>query len=90
MPPAIPQVAADAPALARSFAQDARLVGTVSVAHFARHLFPLALPSPFPLLREALGATCDRLLFAAAAAVMLVTIATVIQVRRRAVLAGRA
>jgi MFS transporter, FSR family, fosmidomycin resistance protein len=114
-------VAARETAPAGSFARDVRLVGTVSVAHFASHLFQLALPSLFPILREALGVPYaalgavmtvfyitsgsavmplgfgwlldrgePRLFFAAVAAVMLVTIATVIQVRRRAVIAARA
>lgn len=39
---------------ARSLGADARLVGTVSAAHFVSHLFQLALPALFPLLREAL------------------------------------
>jgi hypothetical protein len=48
---------------ARSFGQDARLVGTVSLAHFASHLFQLALPSLFPLLREALDVSYVALAF---------------------------
>jgi MFS transporter, FSR family, fosmidomycin resistance protein len=48
---------------ARSFGEDARLVGTVSVAHFASHVFQLTLPSLFPLLREALDVPYVALAF---------------------------